>query len=150
MSQILGTPDTDERVWSAYCRNLGGRFITTFKLLRDGELADYMVDHGPEDPRVPPTLLVTYLEHPFGEVFEAAEAHYNDLRWWKHVLDLKAQSTVLIDVVNQEDARRLIVQNKSVLGPYVRHQRNNQNPQAAERAWNDERRRRTGKKVFAT
>ena len=54
---------------------------------------------------------------------EHAERSRYDDRYEKYRQELKAESTLIPDILRQEEAKLLAKQNRSVIGPYQRTQR---------------------------
>ena len=143
---------SDEPAWDMYCGPASGRFVTRVRVVRADRLADYTIDHGPEDDfsRTPPLYMPSMLEECVGRLLEYAERHRHDLRWYKRVEELKAESTMIQDVIEQEAQRVAHLHNRSVIGPHQSTQRGHYSRDAAWRRFQDERAERTGKRVFTT
>ncbi len=123
------------------------RMIEQIFVVRDDTIACYEQDFGPADdyPYVPPLLMPSFGEMDVAEVQWHGERHRNDDKWAKRMQEYKEGSTLFNDIIEQEAQRLEARRNRSVLGPFVNTQRNEFSRETAERRWNDERRRRTGK-----
>ena len=139
----------DEPCHGAYEGPRAGRWITAVYVIRGDAIAEYVIDHG-EDivfEKIPPMMIPSFGENRVGDLLELCERHRHDLRWWKRALEWKGESTLIRDVINQEEERRLFIRNRSTLGPYLTKQRGVYSSAEAYRRFSKRRAERTKKRM---
>lgn len=129
-----------------------GHFRSRLLVLRGDDLQMAVVDHG-EDPeyagKIPPMYIPSDEgENPVGLMLEMSERHRHDLRWYRRAIEMREGSTLIRDVLRQEEQLLLAAKNVTVIGPHQTTQRNGHDSTAVRREWWAERARRTGKKTF--
>ena len=130
-----------------------GHFRSYLVVLRGGDLQMAAVDHGPNPEymgKIPPM----YIPSPegldsVGLMLELSERHRHDLRWFRRAQEMREGSTLIKDILRQEEQLLLAARNQTVIGPYQSTQRNSHNHTQVVREWFDERARRTKRRQYA-
>ena len=120
----------DEKAWSLRERNLVRppsfqlhryQIIT---VIRDDALAEWWHDLGPAANFKGPEIEVpSLLCHSVAELREIADGERNRTDWIKFTAEKQAESTLIMDFLNQVEENWRIINNQSVFGPGVTHQR---------------------------
>lgn len=141
----------DEGCYGLYEGPRDGRWLTALYVVRGDAIAEYTVDHGPEEAfaKIPPMMMPSYGENSVGEMLDWGERHRHDLRWFHKIERMKAESTLIQDVIEQRAERHLRIHNRSTFGPYQTIERNGHSRTATWRRFKDKIAERTGKRVFA-
>ncbi len=144
--------DADE---PSYGMNVGEDeqgFYTRILVCRADVLVSAEIRHGKDEEyagKVPPMFVPSPEgENPVGLMLQMSEAHRHDLRWYNRALEMKASSTLIADVIRQDEEARYAIRSRSVFGPMVTKQRNGYSRGTTEREWWDERAERTGKRTL--
>ena len=123
-------------------------FCSRLVVLRGGQPVGVVIHHGPNEEysgKIPPMFIPsTEGENPVGLMLEMSERHRHDLRWFKKAEEMKQSSTLIKDVIRQDEMARLAIKNQSVFGPAITKQRNGHDSTQVKRDWWAERSRRTG------
>lgn len=129
-----------------------GHFRSYLLVLRGDELQMATVDHGLNEElsgKIPPMYVPSPEgENPVGLMLQMSESHRHDLRWFKRAEEMREGSTLIRDILRQEEQLLLAAKNLTVIGPHQTTQRNGHDSTAVRRAWWAERAERTGKKTF--
>lgn len=93
---------------------------------RNDVLTDWWFDLGPQEdfPGVPPIAIPGLFEESVANLRDLAERRRNTDTFAQQKAELEAESTLIPDMVNQFEEGKRIMQNVSVFGPGVTHQRN--------------------------
>jgi hypothetical protein len=131
-----------------------GHFVTRLKV-RVGDHFEFAeIDHGPNPEysgKIPPLGVPSVEgENPVGLMREMSAAHRVDLRWYRMALEQQQGSTLIKDVIRQEEQALAAVRNRSAFGPYQTTQRNGHNHSQVVRDFMDQRAEFEGKRRFAT
>ena len=144
----------DEPCYGMKVEETADGFVTTLRIMRGGVITQAQIRHGHNEEfsgKIPPMFVPsTEGENPVGLMLQMSEEHRHDLRYWRYSEELRGQSTLIKDVIEQEEKARLQIRNASTLGPYVTAQRHGHSHEKVERDWMDERARRTKRRVFPT
>jgi hypothetical protein len=144
----------DEPTWGMEVAETPSGFMTRIRVLRGGVLVWAEINHGPNaeySGKIPPLFVPSIDgENKAGEMLQESENHRHDLRYWRRAKEMKEGSTLIRDVIRQEEEALEWVANRSVFGPALTKQRNGYSRDTTHREWNEERARRTGKRSFAT
>lgn len=143
----------DEPCFGMSVREEDDGFVTRLVILRGDDLQTCTIKHGPSafSGMIPPMFVPSPEgENPVGLMLEMSEHHRSDLRYWKYAEELRESSTLIKDVIEQEEKALLQVRNASVLGPHVTVQRHGHSHEKVQRDWMDTRAARTGKRSFPT
>ena len=129
-----------------------GHFRSRLLVLRGDDIEMAIIDHGPVGEyagKIPPLYVPSDSgENPVGFMLEMSESHRHDLRWHRRAIEMREGSTLIRDVLRQEEQLLLASKNLTVIGPHQTTQRNGHDSTAVKRAWWAERAERTGKKTF--
>lgn len=128
---------------------VNGRWVEMIWVVRGDTIAKYVTDCGPAEnfDRIAPVIIPGDGETTVDEFRHEAERHRNDLWAWNHLQRVKAESTLINDVNEQNEARREYIANRSVFGPHFNIQRNIYNSERGWRNYFDTRAERTGKRT---
>ena len=144
----------DEPCYGLSVREEDDGFVTRLAIMRGDELQTCVIHHGPDPEysgKIPPLFVPsTEGENPVGLMLDMSERHRHDLRYWKLAQEYKGESTLIKDVLEQDEKALLQIRNASTLGPYVSAQRNGHNHQKVVRDWFETRAAKTGKRRFFT
>lgn len=128
-------------------------FYSRILVNRGDRLVSAEIRHGPDQEyagKIPPMYVPSPEgENPVGLMLQLSEEHRHDLRWYNRTLELKASSTLIADVIRQDEEARYAIRNRSTFGPKVTRMRNGYSHQTLERDWMNERADRTGKRTYA-
>lgn len=129
-------------------------FKTRLAILRGDELQTCVINHGLNTDytgKIPPMFVPsTEGENPVGLMLQMSEDHRHDLRWYRRAMEMKEGSTLIADVLRQEEQLLLAAKNHTVIGPHQKTQRNGHDHSKVVRDWMDERAAKTGKRSFPT
>lgn len=144
----------DEPCYGMKVEETPAGFVTTLRIMRGGVIVQAQVNHGHDEAmsgKVPPMFVPSVEgENPVGLMLEMSEQHRHDLRYYKYNEELRGESTLIKDVLEQEEKARLQIRNASTLGPHITVQRHGHSHEKVVRDWFDERARRTKRRVFLT
>ena len=146
--------DADEPTFGMSVFEDDSGFCTRLLVLRGGLPVGMVIHHGPDQAmsgKVPPLFVPSVDgENPVGLMLQLSEEHRQDLRWYQRAKELKAGSTLIKDILRQEEEGRQWVHNRSSFGPHQTTQRNGYSHQTTVRDWFQERDRRRGHRSFPT
>lgn len=121
------------------------RWVQSVYVVRESgnAIAEHNIDYGPaeEFAKIPPLLVPSEGVDTVAQLQELAERHRHDLRWWSYRENLKAESTLMKDIVRQDEEMKSAIHNKSVIGPAITIQRNGYSHATAMRVLNGRRKR---------
>src|SRR5690242_13319574 len=131
-----------------------GRFITKLRIKDGDRFVDVQIDHGPDPEysgKIPPLGVPSNEgENPVGLMLEMSEAHRKDLRWYRMAIEQQEASTLISDVIRQEEEALLAIRNQSTFGPHQTTQRGGHNHEKVVRDYMDLRAARLGRRSFPT
>lgn len=140
--------DMDEPTYGMAVFEDASGFCTRLRVIRSGCPLDVTIHHGTDaelSGKVPPMFVPSVEgEVPVGLMLELSEKHRNDLRWWEKAQQMRAESTLIQDILKQDEADHLASRNLSTFGPHQVTQRNGHNRRQVERDWWAERVHRSG------
>lgn len=147
--------DADEPTYGMTVYEDGSGFCTRLvieKPRNSGAFVGLVVHHGPAPEfsgKIPPLFIPSVEgELSVGAMMEESERHRQDLQWY---LKAKAQleaSTLIPDIIKQEEEAYEWIHNRSSFGPLVSKERNGYSHETTVRDWFDTRAERTGKRQF--
>ena len=144
--------NSGEKCFGMWVSEVNGRFITRLKIERGGQIVDAYIDHGPNEEysgKIPPLGVPSVEgENPVGLMLEMSEEHRHDLRYWRMANEQREASTLISDVIRQEEEALAVVRNRSTFGPHQTTQRNGHSHEKVVRDWFDHRAEVTGKRQF--
>ena len=103
-----------------------GRWVQKLWVIRGDRKAKYETDFGPASnwPDATPFVYMSVGDDTVAELQHLAEMDRRDDKWAKHRRELQAESTLIADILRQEEAKIQGRQNRSVIGPVITAQRN--------------------------
>ena len=128
-----------------------GDFVTRLKVIRGDGFIDATINHGPNalfSSKIPPLFMAPQGAETVGFMREMSDAHRRDLRYYKQAIEQIEASTLISDVVRQEEEALAAIRNQSTFGPVLTKQRNGHNHTQVERDFMDARAERTGKRQY--
>lgn len=112
------------------------RWVQRIFVVRGDTIAKHMIDIGRAEDyeEVPPLLVPGYGDDSVAELQELAARHRNDTHFIKWRQELQQSSTLIADILRQEEQKAPALANRSVFGPGASVQRNEAQRQALQRA----------------
>lgn len=143
----------DEPTWGMAVGEDDHGFYTRLRVVRADQIIMAEIRHGPDPEysgKIPPMFVPSVEgEMSVGEMMEMSEAHRHDLKWYRKAMAMKANSTLIRDVINADEAARYAIRNRSSFGPLIAKQRGGYSQQTNRRDWFEERARRTKRRNYA-
>ena len=104
----------------------GGRWIERVFVIRGDAVAKFETDYGPvtQWPDATETIYPSFGENSVGQLQEMAEYDRHDDRWAKRRRERLAESTLIPDILRDEEIGIHVRANRSNFGPGVSVQRN--------------------------
>lgn len=123
------------------------RWLQDIKVIRGDRIHHHVIDLGPAEDfeRVQPMMMPSFGENTVAQLQEFAERNRHDDYWARYTDELLESSTLIQDHLNQREALREVVRNRSVFGPSITRQRNEYPRAQVWRNYIDERAEKTGK-----
>ena len=112
-----------------------GRWVQVIRVVRGDRLAHYTLDLGPAEAYdgVTPLLMPSYGDDTVGQLQAHAEKNRHDTYWAKRREEMLAESTLIPDILRQEEQLLQVKANRSAFGPGRSVQRNVYPRQAVDR-----------------
>ena len=107
-------------------RMRNGRLVEQIFVVRGDAIAKFETDYGPASdfPNFTETVYPSFGENSVGQLQELAERdRYND-KWARRRREMQAESTLIPDILRQEEILLQVRRNRSHFGPGVSVQRN--------------------------
>lgn len=127
----------------------GWRWIQKCFVARGDTIAKYITDLGPSEDFELSTPFSIYADPQGGDsvarVLAMAEKTRADTYWQTRAQEQLAESTLISDLIEQEEKVSQIIRNRTVSGPYQTNQRNGYDRERNQRALRDRRYAQTGK-----
>lgn len=135
MHIIAQSVHPDEACWGLAERAINGRWVQQVFVNRGDAIAKHETDYGPAEDfaQVVPLVMPGLGIETVGRLRDFADRHRQDSYWMKRRHEMLAGSTLVQDVLRQEEEKLAFKMNKTVSGPFVRVERNGYPRQAAER-----------------
>lgn len=130
-----------------------GDFVTRLKVLRGSALVTAEINHGPSPEytgKIPPLFMAPQGAEDVAFMLDESARHRKDLRYWKYNEEMRQGSTLIKDVIRQEEEALSVVRNRSTFGPHQTTERNGHNHTQVVRDFMDARAAKTGKRLFNT
>lgn len=126
-----------------------GRWIQQIFVIRGDAIASWTHDYGSASnfTRIQPFMMPSYGENTVAQLQAHAEKNRHDTYWANRVGEMKAESTLIADVLRQDEEMKLQIKNRSVIGPYRTVQRNLHSQQKVREAIK-EKRTKSGKRIY--
>ena len=129
-----------------------GDFVTRLKVIRGDHFIVAEINHGPNEEyegKIPPLFMAPQGAETVAFMLDQSEFHRQDLRYWRMANEMREGSTLIKDVIRQEEQALLAIRNQTVVGPYQKTQRDGHNHEQVVRDFMDERAKRTKKRSYA-
>jgi hypothetical protein len=116
----------DEPCYGLWEGPKGGRWIQRVFIVRGDAIAKFETDYGPvaDWPDATETIYPSFGENSVAQLQEMAERDRHSDKWAKRRREMQAESTLISDILKQEEILLDVVANRSNFGPGVRVQRN--------------------------
>ncbi len=104
----------------------GGRWIQKLWVIRGDRKAQYVTDFGPasEWPDATPVIWYSDGSDTVAELQYLAERDRHDDKWAKRREEMRGESTLIADIIRQEEEMIQVRQNRSFFAPGLSTQRN--------------------------
>lgn len=129
----------------------GWRWLQKIFVVRDDTISKYVTDLGPGEDyegRITPITIPCHGEYDVAAIQYLLEQNRHDTYWQERAKAQQAESTLIADLLEQQEKIRAVVLNRTSNGPYATVQRNGWDHTAASRQETERRRGAWGKKVF--
>lgn len=102
------------------------RWVQRVFVIRGDAIAKYIIDFGPAErfATVTPLLMPSHGENTVAQLQAHADKNREDRYWYKRRQEMLAGSTLVQDILKQEEALLSAKANRSVVGPFQRAERN--------------------------
>ena len=126
------------------------RWLQKVFVVRDDTIAKFVTDFGPAEDfeDITPIFLPCDGTDSVARLQAFAEKNRHDDYWQKRAKEQLAASTLITDLIEQEDKLHRVIHNRTTSGPYGTVQRNDYSHETTMRRFKDRRRERTGKVVI--
>lgn len=116
----------DEPCYGLFEGRENGRWIQRLWVIRDDRKAQYVTDLGPVSayPDATPVIWYSDGDDTVAELQHHAERDRHDNKWAKRRRELQSESTLIADIIRQEEEMIQIRRNRSRFGPLISIQRN--------------------------
>lgn len=116
----------DEPCYGLWEGPKGGRWIQRVFIMRGDAIAKFETDYGPVEDFKDATEVIypSFGENSVGQLQEMAERDRHSDKWAKRGRELLAESTLIPDILRQEETLLDVVRNRSTFGPGISVQRN--------------------------
>lgn len=117
---------TGPKMMPGYSEDENPRMIEQVFVYRNDTIACYEQDFGPAGDFLyaPPLMMPSFGTENVGLMQWHGERHRNDPKWGKRIQEYKESSTLMADIVRQDEQRGLLIHNRSQFGPRGNFQRN--------------------------
>ena len=125
----------DEPCWGLWEGPEGGRWMQRVFVIRGDAIAKWAKDYGPMTkwPDATEIFYPSFGENSVGQLQELAERDRHSDKWAERGRERLAESTLIADILRQEEALIDVKANRSNFGPGVSVQRNDFPREAANR-----------------
>ncbi len=128
MKIVTRTVHKDEPCWGLREGPRGGRWVQAVYVVREGgdAIAEWTKDYGPTEDyeHTQPLIIPSFGENTVAQLQEWAEKNRHDDYWSRRRAEMLAESTLIADVLRQDEEIKQQIRNRSVFGPYFRRERN--------------------------
>ena len=134
----------DEPCHGLYEGPKGGRWIQRVFVLRGDRIAKFETDFGPASdfPDATEIIYASYGDDSVGQLQELAERDRHSDKWAKRRREMQAESTLIADILRQEEMMMEVRRNRSHFGPGISIQRIDFPREAVQEERNNARNRR--------
>ena len=126
MHIIAVTVYPDEPCWGLWEGPKNGRWVQRVFVIRGDAIAKYETDYGPISkwPDATEIMYPSFGENSVAQLQEMAERDRHSDKWAKRGRERLAESTLIQDILRQEEALLNVRANRSIIGPAITVQRN--------------------------
>lgn len=137
MKIIAVSVHPDESCYSLQEGPRNGRWVQRVYVVRGDAIAEYSVDFGPIENFKDATEVIypSFGENSVGQLQELAERDRHSDKWARRRREMRAESTLISDILRQEETLLEIRRNRSHFGPGVSVQRNDFPGKGGKKAW---------------
>jgi hypothetical protein len=116
----------DEPCWGLREGPLNGRWVQQVCVIRGDTKAIWTRDYGPVSdwPDATEVIYPSFGENSVGQLQEMAEYDRHSDKWAKRRKEMQAESTLIPDILRDEEIKLDVVANRSHFGPGISVQRN--------------------------
>ncbi len=116
----------DEPCYSLQEGPRNGRWVQRVYVIRGDAKAEWSKDYGPvsDFPDATETIYFSDGDDSVGQLQELAERDRHSDRWAKRRREMQAESTLIPDILKQEEELLDVVRNRTTIGPAITVQRN--------------------------
>lgn len=102
------------------------RWVQRVFVIRQDTIAKHLIDLGPVEnfAGATPIILPSAGENTVAQLQEVAEGNRHDRYWENRRREMLAGSTLIPDILRQEEDKLAVKANRTVVGPLVRRERN--------------------------
>ena len=131
----------DEPCWGLWEGPKGGRWIQRVFVIRGDAIAKFETDLGPLSfwPDATQIIYPSFGENSVGQLQEMAERDRHSDKWAKRRREMQAESTLIPDILRDEEIKLDVIANRSNFGPGVSVQRNDFPREAANNKFKEKR-----------
>ena len=125
-----------------------GRWVQRVYIVRGDAIAEWTKDYGPVSdwPDATEVIYPSFGENSVGQLQELAERDRHSDKWAKRRREMQAESTLISDILRQEETLLDVVRNRSIIGPAITVQRNDFPREAVIGKFKEKRNARTSRK----
>ena len=125
MKIIASSVHPDEPAYGLWEGREGGRWIQRVFVVRGDRKAQYVTDFGPASdfPDATGTIYASFGDDSVGQLQELAERDRHSDKWAKRRREMQAESTLIKDILRQEETMMEVSRNRSHFGPIISIQR---------------------------
>ena len=104
----------------------GGRWIQAVYIVRGDAIAEWTKDYGPAEDfeNIQQIIIPSFGENTVAQLQEWAEKNRHDDYWSRRRAEMLSESTLIADVLRQDEERKEQIRNRSVFGPHFKRERN--------------------------
>lgn len=126
MKIIAVSVHSDEPCYSLQEGPRNSRWVQRVYVIRGDAIAEYSVDYGPVQNFKNATEVIypSFGENSVGQLQELAERDRHSDKWARRRREMQAESTLIPDILRQEETLLEVRRNRSHFGPGVSVQRN--------------------------
>ena len=123
------------------------RWVQDVTVIRDDRKAHFVTDLGPASlfEYVTPIMIPSLGENTVQELQYLAEQNRHDFYWQKRAEEMLSESTMIRDVIRQEEEIHQVIRNRSMFGPEHTVQRNGYSQVSMERRLREKREKYYGR-----
>lgn len=116
----------DEPAYGLHQRMRNGRLIEQIFVVRGDAIAKFETDYGPASdfPNFTETIYPAFGDDSVAQLQEMAEYDRHSDKWAKHRQRVASESTLIPDILRDEEIKLDVIANRSTFGPGVSVQRN--------------------------